>query len=128
MLGGPHDYHRPRHGGSPSEGSRFGRGAEGGRKPKSTALGKSLVDGMEMVAAHIRGEVTVPTVQVVHPNVKAIRTARSLSQAEFASKYGFNLRTLQDWEMGRARPPFALLSYLRVIEREPAAVERALAV
>jgi putative transcriptional regulator len=94
---------------------------------KSTPFGRSLVEEMRMVAAHIRGDITLPSVPVYRPDVKAIRESRGLSQAAFARKYGFNVRTLQDWELGRARPPFAMSSYLCVIEREPDAVERALA-
>lgn len=94
---------------------------------RSTAFGKSLVKEMQMVARHIRGDITLPSVPIYRPDVKAIRESRGLSQAAFARRYGFNLRTLQDWELGRARPPFAILSYLCVIEREPAAVDRALA-
>jgi putative transcriptional regulator len=49
-----------------------------------------------------------------------------MSQAAFAEAFGFPLRTLQEWEQGRAEPPEAIRSYLRVIEREPEAVMRAL--
>ena len=59
-------------------------------------------------------------------DVKAIRTRFGLSQAQFAERYGFNLRTLQDWECSRVQPPSAVLAYLRVIERFPETVEKAL--
>src|SRR5207244_625157 len=39
------------------------------------------------------------------PNeVRSIRRRSGLSQAAFAARYGLNLRTLQDWEQGRAQP------------------------
>ena len=59
--------------------------------------------------------------------VRAIRQRSGLSQAAFAARYGLNLRTLQDWEQGRAQPDGPARSYLLVIDREPKAVARALA-
>ena len=59
-------------------------------------------------------------------NVKAIRTKQGLSQSQFAKRYGFCVRTLQDWELGRVRPPSAVRAYLTVIERYPDTVEKAL--
>ena len=62
------------------------------------------------------------------PNeVRSIRRRRGLSQSAFAARYGLNLRTLQDWEQGRAQPDGPARAYLLVILREPSAVERALA-
>ena len=59
--------------------------------------------------------------------VKTIRRRSGLSQAAFATRYGLNLRTLQDWEQGRAQPDGPARAYLLVIDREPRAVARALA-
>ena len=36
------------------------------------------------------------------PNVKAIRHKLGLSQAAFAHQFGFSVRTVQQWEQGRA--------------------------
>jgi len=60
-------------------------------------------------------------------DVAAIRRRLGLSQAEFASRFGFKLDALQNWEQGRRRPEGAARAFLRVIEREPEAVQRALA-
>jgi putative transcriptional regulator len=59
--------------------------------------------------------------------LKVTRLKLGMSQADFAKAFGFSLRALQDWEQGRADPPQAIRCYLRVIEREPEAVIRALA-
>jgi putative transcriptional regulator len=59
--------------------------------------------------------------------VRAIRRRSGLSQAAFAAAYGLNLRTLQDWEQGRAEPDGPARAYLLVIDHEPRAVARALA-
>ncbi len=58
--------------------------------------------------------------------IKITRLKLQMSQSAFAEAFGFPLRTLQEWEQGRAEPPEAIRSYLRVIEREPEAVIRAL--
>lgn len=61
------------------------------------------------------------------PDVKAIRKRLGLSQAAFAGRFGLSLRTLQQWEQGRAVPDRPARILLRVIERAPETVERALA-
>jgi putative transcriptional regulator len=60
-------------------------------------------------------------------DVAAIRKRLGLSQAEFAGRFGFKLDALHNWEQGRRRPDGAARAFLRVIEREPEAVRRALA-
>lgn len=59
--------------------------------------------------------------------VRTIRRRSGLSQTAFATRYGLNLRTLQDWEQGRTQPDGPARAYLLVIDREPRAVARALA-
>lgn len=58
--------------------------------------------------------------------VQAVRAHTGLSQRRFAEVYRINVGRLRDLEQGRTQPDSALLAYLAVIEREPAAVERAL--
>ena len=60
-------------------------------------------------------------------DVKAIRTRLGLSQAAFSQRFGFPLGTLQDWEQSRRAPEASARVLLTVIEREPEAVQRALA-
>jgi putative transcriptional regulator len=58
---------------------------------------------------------------------KRARSKLALTQAEFAKRYHINHGRLRDIEQGRnVRPDTALIAYLRVIEREPDAVLRAL--
>ncbi len=61
------------------------------------------------------------------PNVQAIRRKLSLSQSEFAARFGFSVRTVQEWEQGRALPDRPARILLRVIEKSPKTVERAVA-
>jgi putative transcriptional regulator len=59
-------------------------------------------------------------------NVKALRFKLRLSQEEFAHTFGLPKRTIQDWEQGRRYPEGAARVLLKVIEKEPEAVQRAL--
>jgi len=58
--------------------------------------------------------------------VRQARRRSGLTQEAFASRYHIPLGTLRDWEQGRREPDGAALAYLRVIEREPDMVARAL--
>jgi putative transcriptional regulator len=61
------------------------------------------------------------------PDVQAIRRKLTISQSEFAARFGFSVRTVQEWEQGRALPDRPARILLRVIERSPKTVERAVA-
>jgi putative transcriptional regulator len=58
--------------------------------------------------------------------VQHVRKRTGLSQAQFAGRFGIPVGTLRDWEQARSTPDATALSYLRVIERDPQAVIRAL--
>lgn len=55
----------------------------------------------------------------------AVRQRHGLSQSEFADRLGFDLRTLQNWEQGENRPSAAALLLIRLFDRDPEAVVRA---
>ena len=50
--------------------------------------------------------------------IKEIRTLTGLSQSKFAAKYKINVRTLQDWELGRSTPPEHTLFMLERLVKE----------
>jgi putative transcriptional regulator len=60
------------------------------------------------------------------PQAKVIRRALSLTQEEFATRFGIPLGTLRDWEQGRSEPDQTTRAYLRVIASDPEGVLRAL--
>jgi putative transcriptional regulator len=103
--------------------------AKSSTRSKKALLGDLIVSGIEEGIAHVRGETRLRTRVVEVPetiDVVAVRTKLGVSQSEFASRYGFSLRTLQDWEQGRAAPDSAVRAYLTVIDRNPQAVADAL--
>lgn len=66
----------------------------------------------------------------VHPpksvNVRHTREKLHLTQLELATYFGVSARTIQEWEQGRRAPTSPARNFLKVIEREPRAVQRAL--
>ena len=62
-----------------------------------------------------------------YPDVAGIRERLGLTQDEFAQAFNIPIGTLRDWEQRRKRPDAPARALLRVIEREPEAVRRALA-
>lgn len=101
---------------------------EAASKPeKLTPVGEGVIEGLKEAIAHARGETVLPSYRYPgRVDLKAIRAKLGLSQSEFAGRYGFNLRTLQDWERSRVQPPGAVRAYLAVIDRFPEMVEKAL--
>ena len=97
-------------------------------KEKHTPLGKELIAAMEEVLAYSRGEIDLPTraVDVAPAEIAAIRKRLRLSQARFALTFGISPATLRDWEQGRRQPEGPAKVLLRVIDKEPEAVLRAL--
>ncbi len=59
-------------------------------------------------------------------NVRKIRQRLGLSQEAFAQTYGFTLSAVRDWEQGRRKPERSARILLKIVEKEPEAVTRAL--
>ena len=90
--------------------------------------GQTILRGARQALAYARGAREGFSAHVPEAvDVAAIRKRLGMSQADFATQFGFKLDALQNWEQGRRRPDGAARAFLRVIEREPAAVQRALA-
>lgn len=60
-------------------------------------------------------------------DVKAIRNKLHVSQQEFAAYFGVSVRTLQEWEQHRRKPSTVARNFLKVIDKAPKAVLKALA-
>jgi putative transcriptional regulator len=89
-----------------------------------------IMDGLTDALAIAEGRADPATYRVHVPSevdVKAIRTKLGLTQAEFATRFGFPKATVTDWEQKRRKPEASARILLTVIDREPEAVERALA-
>lgn len=93
-----------------------------------TKLGERLIRSAEQAGSIARGELDAPRVFTPPAvDVAAVRKKTGLSQDRFAKRYGFSAAAVRDWEQQRRTPDPAARSLLIVIDREPDAVDRALA-
>ncbi|MBI2378560.1 MAG: transcriptional regulator [Deltaproteobacteria bacterium] len=89
--------------------------------------GNRLLRSANQALAYAKGETEGFRVHVPDDvDVKAIRAKLKLTQKAFAERFGFELGTLRHWEQRRRQPEGPARILLRVIEREPEAVRRAL--
>ena len=100
-----------------------------GQSQADTEFGDRLIDGLKEALAWKRGEIDLPThaIDLMPPaRVKAIRKRLAKSPKAFEKRFGIPARTLEGWEQGRGVDATSRI-LLTVIERDPEAVERALA-
>ncbi len=60
-------------------------------------------------------------------DVRGLRARLGLTREQFAARYGLEVETVRNWEMGRREPDTTARSYLRAISNDPEHVERAYA-
>ncbi len=94
-----------------------------------TRAGRRIIESAREALAFARGEAD-PRAYRVHTaediDVRAIRHKVGMTQEDFARHFGVSKRTVQDWEQRHRRPSGAARVFLKVIDREPDAVRRAL--
>ncbi|MGL4094367.1 helix-turn-helix domain-containing protein [Agrobacterium cavarae] len=91
--------------------------------------GSRILQGAREALAYANGEADETQYEHHIPsevNVKAIRQRLGLSQQAFASRYGFSVGRVRDWEQSRSNMDAPSRILLTVIDKEPEAVERAL--
>lgn len=94
-------------------------------------LGRRLIAAAQEGRAIVRGRAKKHSFQIHVPadiDVAKIRHRLGLSQAEFSQRFGFNTASVKDWEQGRTTPTGPVRAYLKVIEKDPDAVKRALTI
>ena len=90
--------------------------------------GEDILTGLSNALAYARGDASKGHKHVVaEADVRAVRAKLGLSQDGFAATFGVSAKTVRKWEQGERRPTGAARVLLKVIEREPDAVKRALA-
>ena len=90
-----------------------------------------LVQAAREMAAHRRGELSLPTRKVTPPDavdVAALRKKIGDNQRQFANHFGFALSAVKEWEQGRRKPERSARILLAVIATNPQAIEQALTV
>ena len=90
----------------------------------------SIRRGLQQALEYAEGTADASRFRVHVPDrvdVKAIRAKLRMTQLEFAGRFGVSVNTLRHWERGSRQPEGPTRAYLVVIDREPKAVQRALA-
>jgi putative transcriptional regulator len=94
---------------------------------KKQTPGQRMIASAKQALAFAEGEDAGCVVHIPDEiDVARIREKVDMSQSEFASYFGVSVRTVQEWEQGRAVPSGPARAFLMVIDREPQAVRRAL--
>ncbi len=90
--------------------------------------GESTLRGAEQALDYAEGRRDEDFVAHVpeEVDIKAIREGLGLSQRQFAQQFGFEQRTIQNWEHKRRNPTGMARAYLLVIKNDPEAVRRSL--
>jgi putative transcriptional regulator len=89
-----------------------------------TTFGDDLIQAMTEALVHAKGAGPA----VVHDPIapRAVREQAKLTQAQMAPLMGMSLSGYRKWEQGQRRVSGPAATLLRLIEREPDAVRRAL--
>jgi len=96
---------------------------------RTASVGDELIQSMGEALAHARGEkVAARVTRFAEPAVaiRSIRKKVAMTQEGFASVLGVSVSGLRKWEQNQRRPHGAAMTLLRVMDREPDAVVRAL--
>ena len=95
-----------------------------------TSAFNTIKQGLTEAAAHAKFKGNKASgIKLYQPhavNVSSIRERLSLTQEQFAARFGFSVATLRHWERGDRSPSGASLVLLNVIDRNPGAVLKAL--
>ena len=94
-----------------------------------TAVNWKKVDAMtdDDIARQIASNPDAAPDMAPEIDVRAIRRATGMSQAQFAAAYEFSIRTVQEWERGAKKPSGPARTLLRAIKADPEGLRRAIA-
>lgn len=89
-----------------------------------STLGDDLIQAMTEALAHAKGEGTA----IVHDHIapREVREKAKLTQAQMAPLMGMSLSGYRKWEQGQRRVSGPAATLLRLIQKEPDVVRRAL--
>lgn len=94
-------------------------------------IANEILEGLQQSIAIAKGEavagVRIHRVDTMDVDPRTVRTRLHLTQAQMAEYLGTSTSGYRKWEQGHRAPSGAARTLLRVMEREPEAVLRALA-
>lgn len=88
------------------------------------SFGDDLIQSLSEALAHAKGE--DPALVHIPVAPREVRKQARLTQAQMAPLMGMSLSGYRKWEQGTRRVSGPAATLLRVLEREPEAVKRAL--
>ena len=91
-----------------------------------STFGEHLIQSLNEALAHAKGE--GPAIVTAPVTPREVRKEAKLTQAQMAPLMGMSLSGYRKWEQGTRRVSGPAATLLRVIQREPEAVRRALTV
>jgi putative transcriptional regulator len=98
---------------------------------EANMAGELILEGLGEALAHSRGTLAANEHPIRVPDmidVRAIRAALGLSQAQFALMFGFKLDTVRNWEQAKRVPNAQARVLLKIIDHDPDSVKKALAI
>ena len=103
-----------------------------GKAAQTRDVFQELVEGMTALAEARKGKRTLrthavtfrPAPEVTPRELMAVRRRLKLSGALFAACLRTNVRTLENWEQGRARPNAQAALLINLVKRYPDTVQR----
>ena len=110
------------------------------REPAALASGRDLFaeikEGMAALSASRKGKVTLrthtveikPAPRLSPKDVVRVREDLHISRAVFAAYLRTNVRTLENWEQGRARPNAQAALLINLVKQFPDTVKRLAAI
>lgn len=101
-------------------------------KAKKRNLFNELLEGMQGLARERDGKVTLrrhvveqqPVPEVSGREILKLRRELNMSRGVFAAYLRTNVRTLENWEQGRARPNAQAALLIRLVQRFPDTISR----
>lgn len=88
-------------------------------------LGDDLILSLGEALAHAKGEGPGAEHRIEAPDVRRIRAGLDVTQDQMAALLGVSASGYRKWEQGQRAPTGAARTLLKVMEREPEAVMRA---
>ncbi len=103
---------------------------------KKRDLFDELVEGFDALVEHRGGKRTLrthtvkvkPVLKISARELTKVRKDMNLSRSLFASYLRTNVRTLENWEQGRARPNAQAALLIRMVQRFPDTMRRLAAI
>ena len=91
--------------------------------------GSRILKSARQALAYAKGEADKGFVAHVpdEVDVKLVRQTLNLTQEQFATRFGFTLTSIRDWEQRRFVPERPARVLLKLIQREPKLISRVLA-